>query len=118
MSEILLRVTRRVSLPTLIEACSVSSTPRSAQNRNSAIITLSIVRIVRRLLRPRFTSTSESRLIVSSSGRAHDGIRAALGLEHALLEVQAPARALGGVRVVRHHHDRLLELAVEPLEQR
>ena len=35
------------------------------------------------------------------------------------LEVAACARgALGGVRVVRHHDDRLLELLVQPLQQR
>ena len=37
--------------------------------------------------------------------------------EHALLEVQRPLRARRGVRVVRHHHDRLAVLAVERLQQ-
>ena len=35
-----------------------------------------------------------------------------------LFQVQHAARPLGGVRIVRHHHDRLLEFLVEPLQQR
>ena len=38
--------------------------------------------------------------------------------ERALLEMQQVRGALGGVRVVRHHDDRLLELLVQPLQQR
>src|SRR4030095_3892924 len=106
-----------LSCPPLIDSCSVSSTPRNAQNRKSAIITLSIVRMVRRLLRPRLTSTSESRFMTRSSRRSQHRIGAGLRVEHALLEVQAAARALRGVRVVGDHYDRLLELPVEPLEQ-
>src|SRR5262245_41969239 len=108
MSEMRLRVTSRPSLPTLIAESSVSSTPRSAQNRNSAITTLSMVRMVRRLLRNRFTTTSENRFMASP--------RRSVG-QHALVEVQHPAGALGGVRIVGDHDDGLLELAIEPLEQ-
>src|SRR5262252_4278092 len=108
ISEMRLRVTSRDSLPTLIAELSVSSTPRSAQNRNSAITTLSMVRIVRRLLRNRLTRTRENRFM--SSPRRSVG-------QHALVEVQHPVGALGGVRIVGHHDDGLLELAVESLEQ-
>src|SRR5262245_48368623 len=52
MSEMRLRVTSRDSLPTRIDAWSVSSTPRSEQKRNRATTTLSTVRDVRTLLRP------------------------------------------------------------------
>src|SRR5262245_25340496 len=102
-----LRVTSRASLPTLIEAFSVSSTPRNPQNRNKATTTLSMVRMVRRLLRPRLTSTSEKKPTAPS-----------LVGQHALFEVERSTGALGRVRVVRHHHDRLLEFLVEPVEQR
>ena len=37
--------------------------------------------------------------------------------QHALLEVQRPLGALGGVRIVRDHDDRLAVLAVERLQQ-
>ena len=37
--------------------------------------------------------------------------------EHALLEVALDVRARGGARVVRDHHDRLLEVAVQRLQQ-
>src|SRR5262245_1632947 len=108
MREMRLRVTSRVSLPTLIAESSVSSTPRSAQNRNSAITTLSMVRMVRRLLRNRLTRTREKRFMASP--------RRSVG-QHALVEMQHPVGALGGVRIVGDHDDRLLELLVEPLQQ-
>src|SRR5689334_21925344 len=106
-SEILLRVTRRLRLPTLIDSWSVSSTPPSAQNRNTPTITLSVVRIVRRLLRPRFTSTSRKTLTTSPRSVG----------QHALVEMQDGLRALGRVRIVRDHDDRLLVLLVQALEQ-
>src|SRR5262245_10766271 len=108
MSEIALRVTRRASLPTRIDASSVSRTPRSVQNRNSATTTLMVVRNVRILLRPRLTSTSERRFMRASR----------LLRQLALFEVNEPLGALGGMRIVRHHDDRLLELGVETLQQR
>ena len=37
--------------------------------------------------------------------------------QHALFEVDHPVRLLGGLRVVRHHHDRLADLPVQPLQQ-
>ena len=37
--------------------------------------------------------------------------------EHSLLEVDDPVRALRGLRIVRHHEDRLAEFVVQPLEQ-
>src|SRR5437867_889605 len=37
--------------------------------------------------------------------------------QHALVEVDDPLGALGGVRIVGHHDDGLLELPVEPVEQ-
>ena len=37
--------------------------------------------------------------------------------QHALVEVQRPLGALGGVRIVRDHDDRLAVIAVERLQQ-
>src|SRR6266481_490290 len=37
--------------------------------------------------------------------------------KHALFEVDHAARLVGGLRVVRHHEDRLVELAVQAVEQ-
>ena len=37
--------------------------------------------------------------------------------QHALLEVQRPPRAIGGVRIVRDHDDRLAVIAIERLQQ-
>src|SRR5512145_1374744 len=106
MIDTALRVISRFSLPTRIEAASVSSTPRREQNRNSAIITLSVVSAVRTLLRPRFTSTSDRSFTAARPSR-----------EHALVEVHHAMRALGGVRIVRDHDDGLLVLPVEALEE-
>src|SRR6185503_2899766 len=37
--------------------------------------------------------------------------------EHALLEMNEPVRLLRGLRIVRHHDDRLAQVVVQPLEQ-
>src|SRR5262245_43637167 len=81
--------------------------PRSELKRNIAIITLRWVRIVRSLLRPRLTSTSLNRLIAPPSSAR----------QHALVEVELAARAFGRLRIVGHHDDGLLELAIQAVEQ-
>src|SRR5262245_61133060 len=90
-----------------MEACNVSSTPRSAQNKNNATTTLSMVRMVRRLLRPRLIRISLKTLMAGSSSC----------LQQAFFQMELPLGALRGVRIVRHHHDGLLELAIEPFHQ-
>src|SRR5262245_2596767 len=108
-SEILLRTTSRDSLPTLMASWSVSRMPPSVQNRNSATATLAMVRNVRSLFRNRLT-------ITSLNMRASRGSRS-VG-QDALVEVVPALRALGGVRIVGHHHDGLLELPVQPVDER
>src|SRR5262252_10931541 len=98
---------RRVWLPTLMEACSVSSTPRSAQKRNSATTTLSMVRMVRRLLRPRLIRISLKTLMAGSS----------LCLQQAFFQLELPLGVLRGVWIVGHHHNGLLELTVESFQK-
>src|SRR5438045_5415119 len=107
MREIAFRVMSRVSLDTRTEESRVSSTPRNAQKRNSAMPTLTSVSSVRTLLRLRLAKTSEVRFILSPG----------LGRQHALFEVENATRPLGGVRIVRHHDDRLLEFLIEAYEQ-
>src|SRR4051812_30248831 len=94
------------------------STARSAENRNTASATLRIVSAVRRLLRRALLKTRPMNFIACSSlpigspqkARAPSSGRRGAHLLHqqALLEVQQVRGALGRVRVVRHHHDRLL----------
>src|SRR5712691_1824150 len=113
MREVERMVTRRVDEAASAPALKPSSTARSAANRNTAIATLITVSSVRRLLRfallrtrpMNFTMPSLSDLLLRFD-------------EGALLEMKDARGALGGVRVVRHHHDRLLVFLVQPLQQR
>src|SRR4051795_2391438 len=102
------------------------STARSAENRNTARATLRIVSAVRRLLRRALLNTRPMNFIAYSSSADRSPERLALPSprrrdarlldQQALLEVQQVRGALGRVRVVRHHHDRLLVFAIEPLQ--
>ena len=100
-------------------------------NRNTAIATLIIVSAVRRLLRRALFRTRPMNFMSSSGGPGRSSrnrpptlldrsiaYRCALLDQRALLEVQEVRGALGRVRIVRHHHDRLLELLIQPLQER
>ena len=77
----------------------------SRPNSRKATKIDSSVKIVRIFFRHR---------LLQRSGR---NFMRALLHQHALLEVQRALGALGGVRIVRDHHDRLAVLAVERLQQ-
>ena len=85
----------------------------------------SSVNVVRNFRRQTFFQIERQefhRLILGSAGRRRSddlpaGPQALPPCQHALLEVQRPPRALGGVRIVRDHHDRLAVIAVERLQQ-
>src|SRR5467141_2218235 len=79
---------------------------RIRPNAITAVAIPSIVRIVRSRCRNRFLRTILSSFTLAPS------------LQLAFVEVPHDVRSLGGVRIVRHHHDGLLELLVQPLEQR
>src|SRR3989440_11164480 len=79
---------------------------RIRPNAITAVAMPSIVSTVRRRCRNRFLRT-----ILSS-------FTPAPSLQLALVEVAHGMRPLDGVRVVRHHHDGLLEFLIQPLEQR
>src|SRR3954471_24748038 len=105
-------VTRRVEELAADTASKPSSTARSAENRNTASATLIIVNAVRRLLRRALLRMRPTNFMIALPPALR-----ALPLDHllhqrALLEVQQVGGSLGRVRVVRHHHDGLLELLV------
>ena len=77
---------------------------RRPNSRNATKIDSS-VKIVRTFRRQRFRQSERQEL------------HAAASVEHALVEVQRALRALGRVRIVRDHDDRLAVLAVERLQQ-
>src|SRR5262245_44607462 len=104
---VMMRVDELASAPAL----NPSSTARSDANRKTAIATLITVRMVRRLLRFALFTTRLKYFIVLPDFRG-------VFDQRALLEMQQAGRALGGVRIVRHHHDRLLVFLVQPLQQR
>src|SRR5213078_1220857 len=79
---------------------------RIRPNAITAVAIPTMVSAVRRRCRKRFLKASRSSFTAGPS------------LQFALVQVAYEMRALGGVRVVRHHHDGLLELPIEPLEQR
>src|SRR2546427_1174592 len=79
---------------------------RIRPNAITAVAIPTMVSAVRRRCRKRFLKTSRSSFTAGPS------------LQFALVQVAYEMGALGGVRVVRHHHDGLLELLVQPLEQR
>src|SRR5262245_53235256 len=130
-------VTTRVDEAASAPALKPSRTARSAANRKTAIATLITVSSVRRLLRlalfnmrPRnFTSTSYPTRLRSLAPNELRRGRPALYTdplpnrllslyERPFFEVQDAFGALRGVRIVRHHHNRLLVLVVQPLQQR
>src|SRR5256885_13783999 len=82
-------VTMRVAELAAATAAKPSSTARNEANRNTAIATLSIVSVVRRLLRRALFSTRWMNFI----GRLHRRLRD----QRAFLQVQHVRRALGGV---------------------
>ena len=103
ISDVERMVTMRVDELPAAPALKPSSTARSDANRKTATATLSTVSAVRRLLRRALFRIRRQEL-------------------HAATNVpfsrcSTAARALGGVRIVRHHDDRLLELGVQPLQQ-
>src|SRR5438445_12603984 len=79
---------------------------RIRPNAITAVAIPTMVSAVRRRCRNRFLNTSRRSFTAGPS------------LQFALVQVAYEVRALGGVRVVRHHHDGLLEFLVQPLEQR
>src|SRR5438105_4526045 len=79
---------------------------RIRPNAITAVAIPTMVSAVRRRCRKRFLKTSRRSFTAGPS------------LQFALVQMAYEMRALGGVRVVRHHHDGLLELPIEPLEQR
>src|SRR5437773_6225191 len=111
MSDVDRIVTTRVDELASAAAWKPSRTARRAVNRKTAIATLITVSTVRRLLR---------RAPLKIRPRNFIGALSHLRLldQRALLEVQNPRGTLGGVRIVRHHDDRLLEFRIEPLNQR
>src|SRR5260221_1074650 len=127
MSDVDRIVTMRVEELASVPALKPSSTARSAANRNTAIATLRMVSAVRRLLRRALFSTRPRNFIAVPGDpervAPHDVSNRPdppdppdppdlpdprLLDERALLQMQEVRRALRRVRIVRHHHDRLL----------
>src|SRR5690606_16340262 len=93
-------------------ALNATRTESSSPNSRNAVTTESRVRRVRVRLRNSADHTRCRYFMSASSGR--------VGLldQRALVQVQGVAGVLGGLRVVRDHHDGLAVLAVEHLQQR
>src|SRR6185295_18666563 len=106
MNDTLCRVIMRFAAEAATPAFHAPTMVRMRPNAITAVAIPSIVRIVRSGCRNRFLRT----ILTSFTG--------APSLQLALVEVAADVRPLGGVRIVRHHHDRLLEFLVQALEQR
>src|SRR2546430_748096 len=106
MNDTLCRVIIRFAADPATPAFHAPTMVRIRPNAITAVAMPSIVSTVRRRCRNRFLRT-----ILSS-------FTPAPSLQLALVEVAHGMRPLDGVRIVRHHHDGLLELLVQPLEQR
>src|SRR5213596_4053323 len=100
------RVIMRFAAAPVTPAFHAPTIVRIRPNAITAVAIPTMVSAVRRRCRKRFLKTSRSSFTAGPS------------LQFALVQVAYEMGALGGVRVVRHHHDRLLELLVQPLEQR
>src|SRR5256712_4806821 len=100
------RVIMRLAAAPVTPAFQAPTIVRMRPNAITAVAIPRIVSAVRRRCRKRFLKASRRSFTAGPS------------LEFALVQVAYQVRALGGVRVVRHHHDRLRELLVQPLEQR
>src|SRR5207342_3261528 len=103
-----------VTLPPELKA---TRTESSMPNRKKAVITENSVRNVRVLLRNSAAQIRWKYFIASS--RAGSGVVGVHGLldQVALVEMQGVRGVLGGLGIVRDHHDRLAVLAVEHLQQ-
>src|SRR5256886_8766617 len=106
MNDTLCRVIIRFSADAATPAFQAPTIVRIRPNAITAVAMPSMVSTVRRRCRNRFLRT-----ILSS-------FTPAPLLQLALVEVPHDMRPLDGVRIVRHHHDGLLEFLVQPLEQR
>src|SRR5437867_4758218 len=106
MNDTLCRVIIRFAADPATPAFHAPTMVRIRPNAITAVAMPSIVSTVRRRCRNRFLRT-----ILSS-------FTPAPSLQLALVEVAHGMRPLDGVRIVRHHHDGLLELFVQPREQR
>src|SRR5213076_2488131 len=106
MNDTLCRVIIRFAADPATPAFHAPTMVRIRPKAITAVAMPSIVSTVRRRCRNRFLRT-----ILSS-------FTPAPSLQLALVEVAHGMRPLDGVRIVRHHHDSLLELLVQPLEQR
>src|SRR6266481_5694590 len=111
-------VTMRVDELASAAALKPSRMARRDAKRKTAMATLNTVSAVRRLLRRALFRISPMNFMSSalsfqlSAHLSHLGARALrLGLldEGALLQMEDASRAFGRMRVVGHHHDRLLE---------
>src|SRR2546422_8452680 len=100
------RVIMRLAAAPVTPAFHAPTIVRIRPNAIPAVAIPTIVSAVRRRCRNRFLNTSRRSFTAGPS------------LQFALVQVAYEVRALGGVRVVRHHHDGLLEFLVQPLEQR
>ena len=103
-------VTSRVAPTNSAPAENSTLTACSRPNSRKAMTIDRSVNTVRVFLRPRFAITNPVRVMARSG-------RGGLFEQLSLLEVQRAARELGGLRVVRHHHDGLAVLAIQYLEQ-
>src|SRR3954469_7720801 len=90
-------------------ASNPSRMARSEANRKTARPTLIIVNAVRRLLRRALFRTRPMNFMVVLSAANSADRRRGLFDQRPFLEVQQVRCAFGGVRIVSHHHDRLLE---------
>src|SRR5207244_13143626 len=100
------RVIMRLAAAPVTPAFQAPTIVRIRPNAITAVAIPTMVSAVRRRCRNRFLNTSRRSFTAGPS------------LQFALVQVAYEVRALGGVRVVRHHHDGLLEFLVQPLEQR
>src|SRR6266702_4382535 len=105
MSDTRWRVIMRFAAAPVTPAFQAPTIVRIRPNAITAVAIPTMVSAVRRRCRKRFLKTSRSSFTAGPS------------LQFALVQVAYQVRALGGVRIVRHHHDGLLELLVQPLEQ-
>src|SRR5256885_2515034 len=106
MNDTLCRVIMRFADAPATPAFHAPTIVRISPNAITAVAIPSIVSTVRSRCRNRFLRTILMSFMVAPS------------LQLALVEVAHDVGPLDGVRVVRHHHDGLLEFPVQPLEQR
>src|ERR1041384_4054475 len=97
---------RRFALVLASRSLMETSTVCSVQKRKMQMAMATTVDTVRTQLRRRCLRTNGRNFMASS-----------VRFQHALLEVVLDVRAGGRARVVGHHDDRLVELAVERLHE-